>query len=241
MTDTRSTFGFKWDQFPVEDGKRPALADPEHRIRRNGWTVDEFEEWIDGKTVLDADCGMGWWMKYLSTLNTTGTTVGVDIAKKAVSKGHEMGNTSLLVGDLGMLPFPDGTFDYISCEEVIHHTPDPQQYLSNLVQKLASGGTLTVYVYKEKPLLRETADTVIREQTTEMDIKECLQFSEKITEIGKELYDIDEKIEVPDIPLLGIEEGTYSVQEFVYRHLIKCYFDWENEDWDTSVATNFDW
>jgi SAM-dependent methyltransferase len=152
-----------------------------------------------------------------------------------------MGNTSLLVGDLGMLPFPNGTFDYISCEEVIHHTPDPQQYLSNLVQKLASGGTLTVYVYKEKPLLRETADTVIREQTTEMDIEECLQFSEKITEIGKELYDIDEKIEVPDIPLLGIEEGTYSVQEFVYKHLVKCYFDWENEDWDTSVATNFDW
>lgn len=239
--DIGSTFGFKWDQFPVEDQKRSALANPEHRIQRNGWNTEEFREWIDGKTVLDAGCGMGWWTSYLSDLNTNGTTVGVDLAEKAVSKGHEMGNKSLFVGDLGALPFPDNTFDYIACEEVIHHTPDPQEYLNNLVEKLASEGTLTVYVYKKKPLLRETADTVIRDQTTQMEIEDCLRFSEKVTEVGKQLYEVDETIDVPDIPLLGIEEGTYSVHEFIYRHFFKCYFDWGNEDWDTSVSTNFDW
>lgn len=239
--EPQSTFDYKWENFPIVGDKRPALADPEHRIKRNGWNVDEFTTWIDGKTVLDAGCGMGWWTAYLSTINPEGKTVGTDLAKDAVLKGHELGNEPLIVGDIGNLPFPDGTFDYITCEEVIHHTPKPQRYLQRLVDKLASGGTLTVYVYKEKPLLREHADIELRNTTTEMDIEDCMKFCEKITEIGKELNDIDETITVPEIPLLDIEEGTYSVHEFVYRYFLKCYFDWSTEDWATSVATNFDW
>jgi SAM-dependent methyltransferase len=242
MTEnTQSTFGYKWENFPVTENKRPALADPKGRIQRNGWKVDEFSSWINGKTVLDAGCGMGWWTAYQSNLNPKGKTVGADVAEAAVSKGHKMGNNPLVVGDIKNLPFPDGTFDYITCEEVIHHTPNPSQYLHNLVNKLSFGGTLTIYVYKKKPRLRENADIELRNDTTEMDIEECMRFCEKITKLGKELNEINETITVPDIPLLDIEGGTYSVHEFVYRYFLKCYFDWSTEDWDTSVATNFDW
>jgi len=220
---------------------RPALARGEHRIERNGWEPEEFETWIDGKRVLDAGCGMGWYTEYLSKRNPNGVVYGVDIAPDAVAKGTELGIDNLLVGNIMRLPFPDDTFDYVACEEVIHHTPDPPQTLSHLASKLKSGGTLTLYVYKEKPLVRETADETIRARTTEMSVEECLAFSEQMTELGRALNDVDEQVTVPDVPLLGIEGGTYSIHEFVYRYFLKCYFDWETEDEDVSVATNFDW
>jgi len=241
---TRSTFGFKWRNFPVvtaDDQTRPALAYGEERLQRNGWEPPTFEEWVGGKTVLDAGCGVGWYTEYLRSRNPTGTTIGIDIAEEAVRKGRDLGHGDLLVGDIGAPPFPDEYFDYIACEEVLHHTPDPPEYLQGLVRSLRRGGTITLYVYKEKPLLREQADELLRERTTRMSIEECLEFSEQMTALGRALSDLDEEITVPEIPLLDVEEGSYDVHEFVYRHFLKCYFDWRSGDWDTSVATNFDW
>jgi SAM-dependent methyltransferase len=238
---TQDTFGFKWENFPIVGDERPGLAHGEKRIERNGWTVSEFEEWVDGKRVLDAGCGMGWYTDFLSKRNPSGEVYGVDIAERAVRKGHELDNETLLVGDISRLPFADETFDYVACEEVIHHTPDPEGTLEHLVEKLKPGGTLTMYIYKVKPLLREMADTTIRERTTEMDLEECLEFSRQMTDLGEALHDVDDTIVVPDIPTLDIEGGEYSIHEFVYRYFLKCYFDWETENRDVSTATNFDW
>jgi SAM-dependent methyltransferase len=204
---TQDTFGFKWEKFPIVGENRPALADGEARIERNGWDVDTFEEWINGKRVLDAGCGMGWYTEFLSERNHDGEVIGVDIASRAIKKGRALGNGTLVIGDISSLPFPDGTFDYIACEEVIHHTPDPKSTLAHLVSKLKPGGTYTMYIYKTKPLLCETADTTLRKETTEMDIEECLDFSRKMTKLGQALYDVDETIDVPDIPTLGIRGG----------------------------------
>jgi len=238
---TKDTFGFKWENFPIVGEDRPALAKGEDRIERNGWTIDEFEEWINGKRVLDAGCGMGWYTNFLSEYDPDGEVYGVDIARKAINKGVKLGNGHLLIGSITDLPFSDETFDYIACEEVIHHTPEPELTLKHLVTKLKPGGTYTMYIYKEKPLLREMADTTIRELTTEMSIQECMVFSRQMTELGKALYEVDETIEVPDIPTLDVEGGEYSIHEFVYRHFLKCYYDWETESEGVSTPTNFDW
>jgi ubiquinone/menaquinone biosynthesis C-methylase UbiE len=217
------------------------MATGENRIKRNGWDVEEFEDWINGKRVLDAGCGMGWYTDFLSERNPNGEVYGVDIANRAIKKGLELGNGHLLVGDITDLPFPDDTFDYIACEEVIHHTPEPKHTLNHLVRKIKPGGSYTMYIYKEKPLLREMADTIIRERTTEMSIEECMEFSRKMTELGEALYELDETIEVPDIPTLDVNRGEYSIHEFIYRHFLKCYFDWETQDEKVSTAGNFDW
>lgn len=239
---TKDSFGFKWDRFPIQPGEaRPALAKGQHRLQRNGWSLEEFESWVNGKRVLDAGCGMGWYTEFLSERNPDGEVIGVDIAPRAISKGLELGNGPLIVGDITALPFPDDSFDYIACEEVIHHTPDPVQTLSHLVEKLKPGGTFTMYIYKEKPLLREMADATIRETTTVMNIEDCLAFSRRMADLGQALYEVDDTIEVPEIPTLDIPGGEYTVHEFVYRFLLKCYFDWETEDADVSTAANFDW
>lgn len=236
---TQETFNFKWSNFPTDDDKSSVRA--KERIQRNGWTVDEFEEWIDGKRVLDAGCGTGWYTHILSDYNDSGEVYGIDIAEDAIRESDTNSHQGLIVGNINKLPFRDGVFDYVSCEEVIHHTPDPEETLNHLVTKLKEEGIFTMYVYKQKPLLREMADTTIRKKTVEMGMDECLEFSQKMTEMGKQLHEIDETIDVPDIPILDIEGGEYSLHEFVYRHFVKCYFDWETEDEEISTLTNFDW
>lgn len=239
---TQTTFGYKWQNFPIVDNVRDIEERSVGRIERNGWEASEFHEWLDGKTVLDAGCGMGWFTRYLTEHNESGAVYGMDISEMAVRKGKELQpDVNLLVGDLTAPPFPDESLDYIACEEVIHHTPDPPATLDRLVSRLVPDGVFTMYIYKEKPLLREHADTVIRERTTEMDIEAVHDFAHQMSQLGEALYEVDEKIEVPDIPLLDVEAGTYSVQEFVYRFLCHCYFDWTNEDMEWSIANNFDW
>lgn len=237
---TRTTFGFKWSTWP-EAGHRTDRTGAENRIRRNGWTVPEFESWVEDKVVLDAGSGSGWWVHYLEDAVESGRVVGVEIADDAVRTGYDSAGGELLHGDITNLPFDDETFDYVSCEAVLHHTPDPPATLEHLVDKLVPGGEISLYVYKEKPLIRELADTAIRERTTDLDVDDCVALSENMAELGRELSRIDEEITVPEIPELDVEAGTYDVHEFVYRYFVKCFFDWEHEDWETSVATNFDW
>lgn len=244
QTQTKESFGFKWSKFAISGEQ-----EDDHKQRILDWYGFEDEEhfstFLNGKKVLDAGCGMGWRTAWLDSINPDGETIGVDIAEGAIKKARELYDSKYLVEDLGNLSFPDGYFDYIACEMVIHHTPDPQKYLRNLCSKLKKGGIITFYVYKEKPLVREMADKNIREITTKMSIEECLEFSKKMAQLGKALNEIDGDIEVPEIPTLGIQEGSYSVHSFIYQNLMKAFWPWHIEDEEhakeIAVWNNFDW
>ena len=236
---TIESFGFEWKSCPVTSDVRNVYI--KRFLARYDYKLDDFREQIDGKKVLDAGCGMAWRTDWFGKLNPSGIVVGIDLAREAVETGKRLLGANVVIADLGKPPFPKDFFDYIACEGVIHHTPDPEGYLSRLVEVLKTDGLMTLYIYKKKPLLRELTDTAIRRKTTKMSAKECLDFSKKMTELGEELFKIDKMIEVPEISLLGIRGGTYRVQSFIYEYFLKCYWDWETQDYMQSLFTNFDW
>lgn len=240
QAQTAESFGFKWKKFPVVDEKWKEQA-KKCFLDMYDYTLEEFKEFIDGKRVLDAGCGMAWRTDWFRELNQTGMIVGIDIARDAVETGKRLLDADVILGDIGKLPFRHEFFDYIACEGVIHHTPDPQRYLARLVEVLKPDGLITLYIYKKKPLLRELADSAIREKTSKMSIEECLEFCKKITELGRELYKVDKMIEVQDIPLLGVKGGRYTVHSFIYQHFLKCFWDWNDQNYRKSLAVNFDW
>jgi ubiquinone/menaquinone biosynthesis C-methylase UbiE len=45
------------------------------------------------------------------------------------------------------LPFGDASFDYIHCDGVIHHTPNPEEILAEFVRLLSHGGEARIYAY----------------------------------------------------------------------------------------------
>ena len=67
-----------------------------------------------------------------------------------------------------------------------------------------------------------------------------MELSSQSTELGKNLSDLKVNVQIPNIPLLGIEGGEYDIQRFIYYNFLKCYYN-ENLGIKTSDLTNFDW
>ena len=96
-----------------------------------------------GARVLDAGCGSG---RTLQELVDYGTVQGVELDPEAAELARSRGHGEVLVGRLEELPFPEATFDLITCLDVIEHTPDDQATLTELRRVCRPGGWLLVTV-----------------------------------------------------------------------------------------------
>jgi SAM-dependent methyltransferase len=141
-----------------------------------------------------------------------------------------------LLGDLTNL----GEFDFIYCQEVLHHTSNPKMAFLNLCDRLSSEGEIAIYVYKLKAPIREFADDYIREKISGLSYEKASELMEEITKLGEVLSDLKTIVSIPKVELLGIEAGEYDLQRFLYHFFLKCF--WNPElDWGENVAINYDW
>lgn len=193
--------------------------------------------------ILDAGTGSGRDALNLAE-HSSAQTYGVDTAWDALSiarKDIDHPRVAFVHADINHLPFPDAFFDFVNCDQVIHHTGDPRATFENLRRKLKPGGQICVYVYKKKAVLREFSDDYIRERVSHLPIEEALQVCEAITRLGRTLAELEIKIDVEeDIPILGIPKGEIDIQRFFHWNVMKCFW---NEDFDffTNNIINFDW
>jgi SAM-dependent methyltransferase len=153
----------------VEYWKRHTVATREFKTReesldfvrwRNGLNLyrERFMpvEGHDGKRVLDYGCGTGNGLVNLVEYSKPKQLVGVDISPTAISLCDERmklhpGPTDLQLMQIAngevCLPFADNAFDYVHCDGVIHHTPNPEEILAEFVRILAPGGEARIYAY----------------------------------------------------------------------------------------------
>jgi SAM-dependent methyltransferase len=105
--------------------------------------------------LLDAGCGYGRWVRYFSDRDVR--VIGVDLSTDSIELcAQEYGSrkaVGLVQADLAHLPFPQDHFDHVWSFGVLHHTPDTQAALTQLVQHLRPGGHVSVWVYGENPML----------------------------------------------------------------------------------------
>jgi ubiquinone/menaquinone biosynthesis C-methylase UbiE len=94
------------------------------------------------QSFLDLGCGTGVVLKALYDKNPAAQYVGLDISEKMLAIAEERLNPeiSLMLGDAENLPYPDNSFDIVSCTESFHHYPDPQKALSEVRRVLKNGG-----------------------------------------------------------------------------------------------------
>ena len=240
------TFAFKWSKIGGSYGH-----EGETRRQRRQWyldrfgygTKDELLRFLEGKVVLDAGCGSG--VDSAMFAESGATVVAVDLSREAAKATYgrlgALPNVHVIQGDVNALPFPPGTFDYVSSDQVLHHTPGTEQAFAALVPLVRAGGRIAIYVYRRKGPMREFADDYIREHATKMPPEECYELCRRITLLGKSLSDLDLEVDVPaDISYLGIESGREDVQRFLYWNVLKCFWNGDY-DFETNVIVNFDW
>jgi len=98
-----------------------------------------------GRTVLDIACGEGYGASLLAKVAAKVMAVDIDGAtiQKAAEK-YKAENLDFLTGSLLQIPFPDRSFDMITCFETIEHITEHEQALSELKRVLKPGGILMI-------------------------------------------------------------------------------------------------
>lgn len=245
--ETVDTFAYKWSRIPQY------AYDAASKAYREGWYYERFNFpagdsdirtfLSNARFILEAGTGTGVDTDLLMR-NSTGLIFGVDISR-AIDFAYERFRNNdrivLLQADIGQLPFRPGFFDVISCDQVLHHTPNPPENFGKLVNLLRDSGKFLLYVYKVKGALREFADDYLRGIYTVSSLEAVLDFSERLTRLGRNLSQLGARVEVEDdFPEFGLSRGTYDVQRLIYDHIFKCYWN-DSFDFETNVMVNFDW
>lgn len=248
IKQTAVSFRDKWeknsDAFWVET-LREGSDTQRWILERNGFgSRDEFAVYLeDRKRILDAGCGNGRVTALLRSLAPKASElVGIDLVGADVARDNFKGvprvhfETCDLIEDLSGL----GLFDFIYCQEVLHHTVDPVRAFQNLRDILAPGGEIAIYVYKQKAPGREFMDDYIRNKIASFSYEEAMTQCRQIMEFGKVLSEYRFKVRVPAVDLFGIEEGEYDIQRLVYHFFAKCYWNSGLSD-DENTLINYDW
>jgi SAM-dependent methyltransferase len=245
---TARTFSEKWTRNP-DLGFAQTLDERSEISRwiltRNGFSDGEAlaAYLADRRRILDAGCGNGRVTALLQRYAPESSEIiGVDLSSADVARENLTGlpNVSVhegnLLGDLSEL----GEFDFIYCQEVLHHTGDPEGGLRNLASLLAPGGELAIYVYRRKAPVREFTDDYLRDRISDLSYEEAIEVCRRIAELGRALSDVRGTVRVPAIEPLEIDEGEYDVQRLVYHFFMKCF--WNDEfDPEANAAINYDW
>lgn len=95
-----------------------------------------------GAQLLDAGCGSG---RTLDELRGYGQPFGVDIDAAAVGAARDHGH-DVSLGPVEQLPFAAGTFDVVTCLDVVEHTPEDLVTLRELRRVTRPGGHLVITV-----------------------------------------------------------------------------------------------
>ena len=120
------------------------------------WMADVLEYGgARGRDVLDVGCGQGIDLANYA-LNGARAT-GVDLTPRHVelARAHleALGLSGTVVhGDAEALPFDDASFNRVSSNGVLHHTPDMARALAEVRRVLRPGGEATIIVYNRRSL-----------------------------------------------------------------------------------------
>jgi len=98
--------------------------------------ISGFIECLNLKTVLDVGCGTGRGLKYLihnhPNLRVMGIDLSFDLLTKCIEK--DIPKSKLLYGNACLLPFKDACFDAVVSLALLHHVPDPNRVIGEMLR-----------------------------------------------------------------------------------------------------------
>lgn len=128
------------------------------RARRNyaPWMAEALDyQGTAGLGVLDVGCGQGIDLACYAMSGASCT--GIDLTLRHVELAREHLDSmqldgTVVQGDAERLPFPDSSFDRVSSNGVLHHTPDMPAALAEIHRVLRPGGEARIIVYNRRSL-----------------------------------------------------------------------------------------
>lgn len=101
--------------------------------------------------ILDLGCGTGALAERVLAALPAATLVGVDMTPQMIAAARarcfallRASRMELVEADAEHLPFHDGAFDVVYCNDSFHHYPDPERAAFQMWRVLARGGVLVM-------------------------------------------------------------------------------------------------
>jgi SAM-dependent methyltransferase len=174
---TQSAYSLQWNTFRI-------VRPDEDRATFRNRTGLNLED-LAGKTVLDAGCGMGRYLRVVAEVGAN--AVGMDLSRAveaARDLTREYPSVAVVQGDLLRLPLLEGSFDHIYSLGVLDHTPDPRRAFLGLTRLLKPGGRIAIWVYpRERPAL-EAIINVHRAISRRLPLAVLVPFSRLMAPVG---------------------------------------------------------
>jgi ubiquinone/menaquinone biosynthesis C-methylase UbiE len=113
----------------------------------------DFSTGCQGLKLLEVGCGLGIELASLGKLGFDVT--GIDLAPAAVKlAGDHLRRLNIngrtLVQNVEHMEFPDESFDAVYSSGVLHHTPDIQRAIAEILRVLKPGGEILVILYHRR-------------------------------------------------------------------------------------------
>lgn len=137
---TFASFGFEWNTFDDVREEDESFAEVYFR--------DVDLDGLAGKVGLDAGCGKGRYTRFLAArLGAVAALDGSSAVEAAARNLRTYPSAVVVQSDLRSAPFADGSFDFVSSLGVLHHLDDPKEGFLRLVDLMAPGGQMLLYLY----------------------------------------------------------------------------------------------
>ena len=240
-TDKNLTFKFfdsKWFRVPTWAQDTEDIYRKWYLERYQYFTKDNLKEFLkDKNSIMDAGCGLGRDSKFFAELNPDAKILAVDQSPYAIDVAtevlYEYPNCKVMQGDITELDLGE-KFDFISCDQVIHHTPDPNKTLKILMNHLNPGGVINFSVCRKKNKYREFVDDTLMSYARDMTPDQLWDFSVIVTQFGKALYELNQG------PVKFNETKYENIQRFIHDNIFRCWYN-PKVDFNLSVSSNYDW
>jgi len=246
-SQVRDTFKTIWDKFPafgMDDPRKQEFFDKLTARKFGLDSADELYSFFRNKAaILEVGTGSGQKLRMMGE-HTNGKVIGLDLtsaAEHTYKNTMEMQNVAVIQADLFAPPLKKGVFDFIISDGVLHHTPDPKRAFLSIVPLLGKGGEILIRVYKKMGIVREFFTDLIRSYTTRVSEEECWEVCKLITKFAESISKLQSEIILPkDDPFLGLKKGKYSLHQFIYYGVFKCFYN-KVFTFDENNMINFDW
>jgi SAM-dependent methyltransferase len=108
------------------------------------WAIDLVEPRARAR-LLDVACGAG---SFLARAAERGLdVVGIDVSPTAIELARKrLPDVELHVGDAEQLPFPDSSFDFVTCLGSLEHFPSPGRGAAEIARVMRADGRALVFV-----------------------------------------------------------------------------------------------
>ncbi len=126
-----------------------ALLRAESRVK-HPWILKRIER---NAEVLDVGCGAGFLANEFAGEGFAVT--GVDLSPESLKVAKTYDKTKsvkYLEADALHLPFPDQSFDVVTCMDFLEHVENPENYIREISRVLRPGGLFFFHTFNRNPL-----------------------------------------------------------------------------------------